>query len=330
MQEMTMLSGKMKHKFVWLMVFAGFLLLFGVQAFAAEIDLIQQAIRVNRAQWVAKENPISRLPAETRKRLLGARSQDLDTGAPMLDPYGAIPPIPPAYDWRNVGGKNFVTPIRNQNPCGSCWVFGPVAALEAKSLITFNWPGRDLNLSEQIVLSCSGGGDCDGGYASTASDYLKNTGTGVETCYPYTATAGACGNACPHWQSSAYKIASWHYVSLGGSGTAATIKNAIYSGGPVVAWFKVYTDFYYYSSGVYTPLWGSYEGNHFVLVTGYDDTLGAFIVKNSWDTTWGEAGYFKIAYSEFTGFTSFGNYTYGYGNAVNPHHANPWLLLLIY
>jgi C1A family cysteine protease len=326
---MTMLSGKIKQKLAWLIVFTGIFLLIGVQAFAAEIDLIQQAIRAKQAKWVAKENPISRLPAATRKKLLGARSPDPDTGAPIMDPYAALPPIPAAYDWRNVGGKNFVTPVRNQNPCGSCWVFGPVAALEAKCLITFNWPGRDLNLSEQVVLSCSGGGDCGGGFASTASDYLKNTGTAVETCYPYTATNGACGNACPHWQSRAYKIASWKYVSLAGSATAATIKNAIYHDGPVVAWFKVYTDFYSYSSGVYTQTSGTYEGGHFVLVTGYDDTLGAFIVKNSWNTTWGNAGYFKIAYSEITGLTEFGSDTYGYGKAINPAKANPWLLLLL-
>jgi C1A family cysteine protease len=330
---MTMLSGKLKHKLAWLMVFAGIFLLIGVQAFAAEIDLIQQAIRTKQAKWVAKENPISRLPAAARKRLLGARSQDLDTGAPMMDPYAALGPIPAAYDWRSVGGKNFVTPVRNQNPCGSCWVFGPVAALEAKCLITFNWPGQDLNLSEQIVLSCSGGGDCDaGGYASVASDYLKNTGTSVETCYPYTATNGACSNACPNWQSKAYKIASWQYVSIAGSATAAMIKNAIYNGGPVVAWFNVYEDFLYYSSGVYTQTWGVYKGSHFVLVTGYDDALGAFIVKNSWDTTWGDAGYFKIAYSEISGYTYFGYWTYGYGKAINPdkpHKANPWLLLML-
>jgi len=325
-----MLSGKIKHKLAWLIVFTGIFLLIGVQAFAAEIDLIQQAISANQAKWVAKENPISRLPAEARKKLLGARSQDLDTGAPMMDPYAALPAIPATYDWRNVGGKNFVTPVRDQQTCGSCWVFGPVAALEAKSLITFNWPGRDLNLSEQIVLSCSGGGDCAaGGYASITSDYLKNTGTTVETCYPYTSTDGACGNACPHWQSSAYKIASWQYVSLSGSGTASTIKNAIYNSGPAVAWFQVYTDFYYYYSGVYTRVWGDYEGNHFVLVTGYDDSLGAFIVKNSWNTTWGDAGYFKIAYSELTGATYFGYWTYGYGNAINPAKANPWLLLML-
>jgi C1A family cysteine protease len=326
-----MLSEKMKHKLAWLIVFTGIFLLIGGQTFAAEIDLIQQAISAKQAKWVAKENPISRLPAEARKRLLGARSQDFDTGAPMMDPRAALGTIPATYDWRNVSGKSFVTPVRDQGGCGSCWAFATVAALEAKSLITFNWPGRDLNLSEQIVLSCSGGGDCAaGGFASIASDYLRDTGTAVETCYPYTAKDGACGNACPHWQSRAYKIDSWQYVSLEGSGTAATIKNAIYNGGPVAAWFKVYMDFYSYHSGVYTHTLGDDPlGAHLVLVVGYDDTLNAFIVKNSWGTDWGDSGYFKIAYSELTGNTRFGYYTYGYGKAINPNKAIPWSLLLL-
>jgi C1A family cysteine protease len=186
-----------------------------------------------------------------------------------------------------------------------------------------------LDLSEQVVLSCSGGGNCSSGYASTASDYLQSTGTTLESCYPYTNSNGVCSNACANWQKNAYKIASWQYVSISGSATAATIKNAIYNHGPVVVWFKVYEDFYSYSSGVYTYAYGRYEGNHFVLATGWDDTQSAFIVKNSWNTTWGMAGYFKIAYSELTGATQFGYWTYGYGTAIKPNKALPYLDLLL-
>jgi C1A family cysteine protease len=316
------------------LVFVAVFLLIGCQAYAAEIDLIQQAIIAKHANWVAKENPISTLPPEVRKRLLGAPNEDIDTGAPLMEPYAGVPVLPAKFDWRSAPGGNFVTPVRNQQTCGSCWDFGPVAALESKCLINFNWPGKDLDLSEQIVLSCSGGGDCEnGGYASLASDFLTNTGDTVEGCYPYTNSDGSCSNACSNWQKNAYKFASWQYVSIGGSANAATIKSAIYNNGPVVAWFEVYDDFFSYSSGVYTYTSGSYDGNHFVLVTGWDDTApsgGAFIVKNSWGTLWGSlGGYFEIAYSELTGTTMFGNYTYGYGKAIGPKKANPWLELLL-
>lgn len=319
-----------RNKWVLVLILVSVFLLIGFQAYAAEIDLIQQAIRVKKAKWVAKENPISKLPPEIRKKMLGAPDQDLDTGAPLMAPDAAKEgALPASFDWRSAPGGNFVTPVRDQQTCGSCWAFSTTAALESKYLITYNRPGTNLDLSEQIVLSCSGAGTCSGGQASVASNYLMSTGTTLESCYSYTASNGVCSNACSNWQKNAYKIASWQYVSIVGSATAATIKNAIYNNGPVVVWFKVYTDFYSYSSGVYTYTTGSFEGNHFVLVTGWNDAESAFIVKNSWNTTWGIAGYFKIAYSELTGTTLFGYWTYDYGRAISPIKALSWLELLL-
>ena len=326
-----MLNGqKIRNKWPWALVFFFIFLLIALQAYGAEIDLVKQAISARHAKWVAKENPISQLPPEIRKKLLGAPDQPLDTGAPVMAPFGGeAGALAASFDWRSAPGGNFVTPVRDQMTCGSCWAFSTTAALESKCLITFNWPGRDLDLSEQIVLSCSGAGDCSGGYASTASDYLKSSGTTLDSCYPYTSSNGVCSNACSNWQRNAYKINSWQYVSLAGSATAATIKNAIYNNGPVVVWFRVYQDFYYYSSGVYSYSYGTFEGNHFVLVTGWDDADNAFIVKNSWNTTWGTAGYFKIAYSELTGTTLFGYFAYSYGQAIPPSKALTWLELLL-
>jgi len=60
---------------------------------------------------------------------------------------------------------------------------------------------------------------------------------------------------------------------------------------------EVYSNLYYYKSGVYYS-GGTYEGSHIVLLVGYDDYNQCFIVKNSWGTGWGENGFFQIAYSE--------------------------------
>ncbi len=146
------------------------------------------------------------------------------------------------------------------------------------------------------------------GYISYASDYIRNTGLPLETCYPYTATDGSCGSACCTYQTSTYQIASWAYVTTT-SPTVSAIRDALVSYGPLVTTMDVYEDFYSYSSGVYSYATGAYEGGHAVLIVGYSDAGQYFIVKNSWGAGWGESGYFKIAYSELGTVVSFGDYT---------------------
>jgi C1A family cysteine protease len=68
----------------------------------------------------------------------------------------------------------------------------------------------------------------------------------------------------------------------------------------------VYADFMQYKSGIYSYTTGKQLGGHAVLLVGYNDDEQSFTVKNSWDTGWGEKGFFRIAYSEVTGQSSFG------------------------
>ena len=124
----------------------------------------------------------------------------------------------------------------------------------------------------------------------------------------YTATNNTCSNACLNWQDDTYRIIGWHSART----AVDDIKNALYAYGPVIATMYVYNDFFSYRSGVYSYTTGSYVGAHAVLAVGYDDTLQAFIVKNSWGSGWGEAGYFMIAYSEVTGTSRFGYSTLAY------------------
>jgi C1A family cysteine protease len=297
------------------LVMTFFLLFVSGLAFAKELDDVRDAIEKHGAKWTAGETSISRLSQEHRKLRVGLmKPSAAQAGQPVsLTPLTGTAPA--TLDWRNGGSlrnaKNYVTPVRDQGNCGSCWAFATTGALESYRLI--NKPNSlcglaGCDLSEQSLVSCSKAGDCNGGYIDKASTFIRNTGEPLETCAPYMAVNMACKKACcNHWDSSTYKISSWSWVATT-KPTVTAIKNAL-TYGPLVTTLDVYADFFSYAGGVYSYTTGKYQGGHAVAIVGYDDTNQCFIVKNSWGDDWGEAGYFRIAYSQLTSVVNFGQYT---------------------
>ncbi len=287
---------------------------FCTASLAADLQAVKSAIAAKRAGWVAGETSISRLSAEEKQRRVGL-IRPVATGREQVIPLvrsggNFVSTAPAALDWRSNNG-NFVTPVRDQGSCGSCWAFAATAAAEAVTLIASNTPGVNLNLSEQVMISCGNAGGCDGGYPNYAADYIRDTGLPAESCYPYTAQNGTCSTACQNWQNSTTRIQSWSWVTLT-SATVEALKNALYAYGPLATTMNVYSDFDYYQSGVYTHTTGNLRGGHAVLIVGYSDAGQYFIVKNSWGTDWGEDGFFKIAYSEISSVVEFGYWTIAY------------------
>ncbi|MGD0237508.1 MAG: C1 family peptidase [Syntrophorhabdales bacterium] len=283
-----------------------------------ELDYVKQAIAAKASRWHAEESSVSRLSHEERRMKLGLNKAQMPDAPLLAAPASSQATVPPAtLDWRNYNGGNWVTPVRDQGQCGSCWAFATTANLESATLIKNNTPGTNLDLSEQVLVSCGGAGSCSGGSPGLASNYIENTGLPVETCYPYTASNGTCSSACSGWQATAYKISGWSYVATTAP-TVDAIKNALNTYGPVNTTMEVYSDFFYYSTGVYQYTTGTYEGGHAILIVGYDDGSQSFICKNSWGTGWGEAGFFNIAYSELTSVTQFGEYTIAYQDGSLP------------
>jgi C1A family cysteine protease len=297
------------------------------RADTGELEQIRHEIKAKGAKWHADDTSVSRLSVKEKRMRLGHKD-DGDLAAIMGDtsesvPLATLEGAPTTLDWRNVGGITYVSPIKNQGSCGSCWAFAVTAGLESQAMIGTS--GTQVDLSEQILVSCSGAGSCSGGYTASASNYIRDYGLPVESCFAYTATNNACSNACADWQTgqaTLYSVKGWHTATtLTYPERVEGIKNALYTYGPVIASFYVYNDFYSYRSGVYSYTTGSYVGAHAVLIVGYDDTLQAFIVKNSWGTGWGEAGYFMIAYSEVGGTSRFGYSVIaydGYGDNPSP------------
>ena len=76
--------------------------------------------------------------------------------------------------------------------------------------------------------------------------------------------------------------------------------NQIKTNGPVVTTFYIYSDFLNYKSGIYTYVSGTYRGKHAVKVIGWGSANGVnyWIAQNSWGTSWGEKGFFRMEFGQ--------------------------------
>ncbi len=202
--------------------------------------------------------------------------------------------LPAHFSWCEQGG---CTAVKNQGSCGSCWAFATVAPLESAVKIK---DGVEVDLAEQYLVSCNNEGwGCNGGWWGHAYHYDQmvygelEAGAVSESGFPYSATDASCNP--PH--AKAKKLASWNYVSSAYDiPSVDQLKQAIYEHGPISVAVCVNTDFQYYSGGVFSG--PSCTGvNHGVTLVGWDDSDGAWIMKNSWGTGWGEGGYMRIRYN---------------------------------
>jgi C1A family cysteine protease len=275
---------------------------------------VRQAIQGAKARWKAASNPISRLSRDAQRKLLGwipSPTSDLySSDAELLDETSYTATLPTRFDWRNVGGTNYITSVKRQR-CGDCWAFAAIGALEARLAIDGT---SNEDLSEQLLVSsCCNTGSCSGGYIVSTSRFIRDTGSPDEGCYPYLGRDSSCNQACGNWREVTRMVNSYTRVSQ----TVASLKSALYTRGPINVGMMVYTDFSYYSSGIYQYTYGQQEGGHAVLIVGYDDDQEYFIVKNSWGSDWGENGFFRIAYSQVDSGVDFGAEACVYGDEID-------------
>lgn len=197
-----------------------------------------------------------------------------------------------AFNWVTQGK---ITPVKNQGGCGSCWVFGTMAAFES------SWAIRNhqvVDLSEQDILSCSsthpagnGNGSCNGGWMEWVTKTLTYQGTGTEASKPYTGTNGTC-TTIPR----PYFASAWGFVAGYGLPSVAQLKAALVQHGALSVGVMATPAFQAYHSGVFNQ---NVAGlNHCVAIVGWDDTMGggSWLIKNSWGTGWGMGGYMWIKY----------------------------------
>ncbi|XP_010894819.1 pro-cathepsin H [Esox lucius] len=201
-------------------------------------------------------------------------------------------PYPDSIDWRKKG--NYVTDVKNQGPCGSCWTFSTTGCLESVTAIATK---KLLQLSEQQLVDCAqafNNHGCKGGLPSQAFEYIKyNKGLMTEGDYPYTAKDGTCkfkADLAAAFVKDVINITKYDEMGM---------LDAVARHNPVSFAYEVTPDFMLYESGVYTSKVchnTTDTVNHAVLAVGYGEDNGTpyWIVKNSWGTNWGMKGYFFI------------------------------------
>ncbi|MBN1455934.1 MAG: hypothetical protein JW945_06770 [Methanomicrobia archaeon] len=302
-----------------------------------ELVALQHWIYEQGYNYSVAENAITRLTPEERATLSGYRQLEPPTkplpehirfrpaeerGRTELLADSPLEQLPVSYDAMALG---HVTPVRNQGGCGSCWIFAATADLESDILRN---EGLTLDFSEQEVGDCNiwssvGGYDfCKGGIGLMTANYFTRQGGAAETCHPYVAATRTCRD-CTILRT----VDNWRTITDSyGETQIYQIKNAILQYGPVFAtMYSGGTGFGWYNSGVY-EYWGPGQPNHAVLIFGWNDALphthgtGAWLIKNSWGTSWGAHGpYPGCAWVAF-GSANLGDDTsafVSYGNAAD-------------
>jgi len=200
--------------------------------------------------------------------------------------------LPDAFDWR---AKGAVTPVKDQGQCGSCWAFSATEAIESSWILQGHATAKSINLSPQQIVDCDHSGvyGCNGGTTESAYNYILGAG-GQEgiSHYPYTAKNGQCQfNAT--WVDAKIKT----FTNAGSDETK--MQNNLVNLGPLSVCVDA-AHWQNYVSGVLTPRqccpFIACQLDHCVQLVGYNATTspGYWIVRNSWNTDWGIAGYINI------------------------------------
>jgi C1A family cysteine protease len=297
---------------IWALVIAG-------QAWAGAAEMptleeVRQRIADNGYSWIADHTSVSGLSAEELQSLLGARVPEdyparlaeIRKRAPAYSPLT----LPSRFDWTDSSG---VSPVRRQL-CGDCWAQCSVAALESKMRV---FDGDNTRCSVQQAVDCNfGNSSCSGGWMSDTYTLHEVVGAVSRSCYPYLGSDGPCEQDTCDIMTM---IDGWEYIDT----DVTSIKTHLMTNGPIASGMTVYSDFHYYSGGCYEHT-GTTAVNHGVLIVGWDDSMcsgnGAWHIKNSWGTGWGEAGY---------GWLKYGTCSIGEGVAIL-HYTPREPVLLVY
>jgi len=297
------------------------------------LEEIRYKIDYNGYNFTVSDNRIFRMSEEERNNLRGKhrsrfpgqKTASTDPG-PLIGELGKRT-LPSSFDWRNYNGRSYIGPIKDQDPCGSCWAFAACAAAEG----TYNWAmglydGNCADFSESYLMWCLGSilpysnhfGGCNSGadwdyyelLALTSAGTTSRDGVCTESNFPYQSSAPS--SCSPYLAYPRVLFNSWHRVACL---DIDAIKTAIMTYGVVDVAIMTSSAFDAYNGGVFQDSLTSCPGgnppdtdcyytptDHAVSLVGWDDNPpegggGCWILRNSWNTSWGESGYMRIRYT---------------------------------
>ncbi|XP_014770599.1 procathepsin L [Octopus bimaculoides] len=201
--------------------------------------------------------------------------------------------LPRTVDWRQHG---YVTGVKNQGPCGSCWAFSATGSLEGQY---FKKYGRLISLSEQILVDCS---SSFGKYTYTkflhASKWNIGNSRNYKKYVEKESKKGDCDfkkQVCEYDRNKVVAFVSYYFNV---NQRESALQEAVAGVGPISA--AIYADsnaFRFYKHGIYKRNDCNHHINHAILVVGYGTENGQdyWLVKNSWGQRWGDHGYIKMA-----------------------------------
>jgi C1A family cysteine protease len=260
-----------------------------LEIFADNLRLVDEMNQMHDGAVFGVTKFMDLTPQEFRYQYLTVRpTKEFATAERQLNIEVKSPAdLPATIDWRNT--PNVITPVKNQEQCGSCWAFSATESIESAWVLANN---TQQILGPQQIVDCDhNDGGCGGGNTETAYEYVIKAG-GQETAkdYPYTGQNGACKF---HSSEVAAKITSWKYISQTPKQELGEMLTYVGTSGPVSVCVDA-APWQYYNGGVLKSCGDQVD--HCVQVVGYDtmSSLDVWLVRNSWGADWGEKGYIYI------------------------------------
>lgn len=198
--------------------------------------------------------------------------------------------LPEYVDWRERG---YVTPVKDQGACGTCWAFGSTGSIEGQH---FRKTGRLVSLSEQNLFDCSPKKKELSCHISsspvTSFRYvMANGGIDTEESYPYEARRGKCRFKKKNVGAT---VTGYHKLEKNNEKLLEWVLAVV---GPISVFINPHhMHFKFYKDGILDDPECIPYSSHVVLLVGYgvQDGIKYWLLKNSWGHKWGDHGYFRL------------------------------------